>query len=251
MKTGYCEVMVNNLDEALRMLKNAVRQRKSVSIGLIGNCAELFPELAQRGVVPDLLTDYTPAEQPAGAQLQGLRDLEKLGTRVIHDAEALDYLRPLFDDGWRLSTWMALSGEPGDIARVDRLALEMFPGDERMQRWLAIAGKYVRFQGLPARVAWLKQRELNQLARAANDLVARGEIGAPILFGRRAAPTDLQPPSSGAAAAAALENGACWTWVASTSAKNGPPPLSGLSAQAIVADGTAHAADRLSLWPVP
>lgn len=116
VKTGYCEVMVNNLDEALRMLKNAVRQGKSASIGLIGNCAELFPELARRGVVPDLLTDYTPGSTGA-AQAQGKRDLERLGTRVIDSAKAHDLLLPLFDGGWQVTMWIALSGEPSDITR--------------------------------------------------------------------------------------------------------------------------------------
>jgi urocanate hydratase len=235
VKTGYCEVMVNNLDEALRMLKNAVRQRKSASIGLIGDCATVLGELAQRGVVPDLLAD----QQHPAAQLSGLGDLEKLGARIVNPATALDYLRPFFDHGWRLSTWIALSGEPADVARTDRLALELFPADERIQRWLAVAGKYVRFQGLPARVTWMQPHELGQLARAANDLVARGEISAPVLFGRRAAPADPQPPT---------ENGSCWTWTADARPGSVRPPLSGLSAQAAVADGTADADARLSSW---
>jgi urocanate hydratase len=256
VKAGYCEAMVNHLDEALRMLKNAARQRKSASVGLIGNCAELFPELARRGVVPDLLTDYTPANasfdgyiaaasQPPqdslAAHTQGLRDLEKLGTRVIDPTTARGYLRPLLADRWRLTTWLALSGEPADIARLDRLAMEMFPADQRVQRWLAIAGKYVRFQGLPARVAWLKQHDLGAFAHAANDLVARGELSAPALFGCRFPPAEAPGADPGAP-----ENGACWVWH-SPNAKPVSPNQS--SAQAIVADGSAEASERVSLWP--
>jgi urocanate hydratase len=250
VKGGYCEVLVTSLDEALRMLKNAVRQRKSASVGLLGNCAELFPELARRGVVPDLLTDYTPATPPFGgyilaasqsaqesaaAQLQGRRELEKLGTRVMDAVKAQEYLQPLLGEGWRLTTWLALSGERGDIARLDRLTLERFPRDERIQRWLAITSKYIRFQGLPARVSWLKRRDLGEFARAVNDLVARGEISAPVLLG-----------CHDTASAPISEHGACWTW--SSSAASAQTSLHAASAQAFVADGTADAAARLSRW---
>jgi hypothetical protein len=207
--------------------------------------------------VPDLLIDYTPASAPfdgyiaaaprspqdsLAAHTQGLRDMEKLGTRVIDSTTARGYLRPLLADGWRLTTWLALSGEPADIARLDRLALEMFPADQRVQHWLAIAGKYVRFQGLPARVVWLKQHDLGTFAHAANDLVARGELSAPALFGCRFPPAE----PSGADPASA-ENGACWVWC-SPVAKPVSPNQS--SAQAIVADGSADASERVSLWPV-
>ena len=244
VKTGYCEVMVNNLDEALRMLKNAVRQGKSVTIGLIGDCADVFPELARRGVVPDVLSDYTPAQGRAAAQGQAAGELKKLGTLLLDDSGGADSLGALFADGWRLATWLALSGEPADIARLDRLALEMFPGDERIQRWLPIAGKYVRFQGLPARVAWIKQRSLGRLAGAVNELVARGEISAPILFGCRLAPSAPGASDPGAAQA----NGSGWTWFAGDTSARWP---NAASAQAIVADGTPDAAERLSHWTVP
>lgn len=241
VKSGYCEVMVNNLDEALRMLKNAVRQRKSVSIGLIGNCAELFPELARRGVVPDLLTDY--ATDPRSAdQMQGIRDLEKLGTRVIDSGRGLECLRSFTDAGRQLTTWMALSGERDDIARVDRLALDMSSGEDHLRGWLAIARKYVRFQGLPARVAWFKRRALGPFGCGINDLVTRGEISAPILLGYHST-----APVMSAADAASLQNGACWAWVSGD--RTATRAASGLSAQAIVADGTTDAAERLALWP--
>ena len=270
VKTGYCEVMVNNLDEALRMLKNAVRQRKSASIGLLGNCADLLPELALRGVVPDLIADYTPVETPfegyipAGStpdeaaaarrantkrfrarvqesiaiQHAGMQNLQRLGTCAVTASDVTCILQPLLNDGWRLSTWLALSGEPADIARLDRLALEMFRNDERIQNWLPIAGKYVRFQGLPARVTWLKQRNLGEFARAVNALVARGEVGAPILLGCRLSPADLA-----ATDLASVENGACWVWRSPVAMPVSPNQS---SAQAMLADGTSDAGERLS-----
>jgi len=314
VKTGYCEVMVNSLDEALRILKNAVRQRAAVSIGLIGNCADVFPELARRGVVPDLLTDHTPAEAPFGGyiplglkpepiadvrhadagafrqrvlesiaiHLRGMRELERLGARVINGKDDItgrnemaegndvavavrqpdtgdthsflnsrDYLRPLLDEGRRLSTWLALSGEPGDIARTDRLAREMFPDDERLHRWVTLASKYVRFQGLPARVAWLRERELGRFGLALNDLVARGEINAPVLLGcgfsflesRRDAPS--QTAETLLKALPATESGACWVSIRGGA---GPGNLRRFTAQAIVADGTPDAGERIARW---
>jgi urocanate hydratase len=274
VKTGYCEVMVNSLDEALRMLKNAVRRRNSVSIGLLGNCADLFPQLALRGVVPDLVADYTPtrapfegyipaglapeaaavaarsdaehfrvrAQESVAIQHAGLRDLEKLGAHAVTPLGVSCILQLLLDDGRRLCTWLALSGEPADIARLDRLALEMFPDDERLRHWLPLAGKYVRFQGLPARVAWLRHGDLARFARAANDLVAEGEVSAPILFGcrlPRAEPTATRPVLA--------ENGACWVWHSPAVTPVSPEQS---SAQAAVADGTADGADRLALWQV-
>ena len=314
VKTGYCEVMVNHLDEALRILKNAVRQRAAVSAGLIGNCADVFPELARHGVVPDLLTDYTPAEAPfngyvplgftpdsaadarhadadafrqrvlesAGIHLRGMRELERLGARVItwRDDIALrinmaegrdvavaagqpsagdthsflnsrDYLRPLADEGRRLITCLALSGEPGDIARADRLALEAFSGDERVTRWIALASKYVRFQGLPARVAWLRDRELGTFGLALNDLVARGEIKGPILLGCRFALPESSrdaPIRDGKALLedmSSTESGACWVWFGGGA---GPGELRQVTAQAFVADGTGDAGERIARW---
>ena len=255
VKTGYCEVMVTSLDEALRMLKNAVRQHHSASVGLLGNCAELFPALARRGVVPDLLTDSTPAAPhlngyiPAGshsaaesaaAQLQGVRQLETLGTRVIDATRAHEYLKPLLEEGWRLTTWLPLSGVPAEIAQLDKLALQLFPGGQRLQRWLAPAANYVRFQGLPARVSWLKRQQFGTFAAAVNDVVARGELTAPVLLGWHDLASEPHAPGTGASLS---EKGACWTWSGNASAAAG---LHAISAQAFVADGTPDAGARLS-----
>jgi urocanate hydratase len=236
VKTGYCDVMVNSLDEALRILKNAVRKKEAASVGLVGNCAEVIPELAARGVVPDLLTDQTSAHDPVGgyvphgmpleaalelrrrdpgeyrrhamdsiaAHVRGMLDLMKLGS-VTFDygnnirtmafengvKDAYDfpgfvpaYIRPLFCEGRGPFRWAALSGEPSDIHRTDELVLKLFPEDEILNRWIRLAAKRVKFQGLPARICWLGYGERDKFGLAINDLVARGELKAPIVIGR-------------------------------------------------------------------
>jgi urocanate hydratase len=236
VKTGYCDVMVNDLDEALRILKNAVRKREAASVGLVGNCADVIPEMARRGVVPDLLTDQTSAHDPVGGYIprgltleqatelrqtdpkthrqrslesialhvEGMLALQKLGA-VTFDygnnirtfafeqgvKNAYDfpgfvpaYIRPLFCEGRGPFRWAALSGEPSDIHRTDRLVLEMFPHHESLTRWIKLAQKRVRFQGLPARICWLGYGERDKFGVALNDLVARGELKAPIAIGR-------------------------------------------------------------------
>ncbi|HEV3220451.1 MAG TPA: urocanate hydratase [Candidatus Acidoferrales bacterium] len=236
LRTGYCEVMVNDLDEALRILKNAVRKRESASVGLVGNCAEIIPELARRGVVPDLLTDQTSAHDPLNgyipiglsteqaaelrranpeeyqdrsldsiaAHVRGMLDLQELGAvtfdygnnirtfafeRGVTNAYDFpgfvpEYIRPLFCEGRGPFRWVALSGEASDIHRTDQLVLEMFPHDEVLTRWIRLAQKHVKFQGLPARICWLGYGERDKFGLALNDLVARGELKAPIVMGR-------------------------------------------------------------------
>jgi urocanate hydratase len=236
VKTGYCDVMVTSLDEALRILKNAVRKGEATSVGLVGNCADLIPEIARRGVVPDLLTDQTSAHDPIGGyvangmtlaaalelrktnsgeykkrslaaiaqHVQGMLDLQKLGA-VTFDygnnirtfayqqgvKNAYDfpgfvpaYIRPLFCEGKGPFRWAALSGEASDISRADQLVLEMFPGNEHLSRWIKLAQKRVKFQGLPSRICWLGYGERDKFGLALNDLVARGELKAPIVLGR-------------------------------------------------------------------
>jgi urocanate hydratase len=236
VKTGYCDVMVNDLDEALRILKNAVRKREATSVGLVGNCADLIPEMAKRGVVPDVLTDQTSAHDPIGgyvpngmtlaaalelrrsdpkeykkhsmtamaAHVEGMLALQKLGS-VTFDygnnirtfafeqgvKNAYDfpgfvpaYIRPLFCEGKGPFRWAALSGEASDIARTDQLVLEMFPQNAHLARWIKLAQKRVKFQGLPSRICWLGYGERDKFGLALNDLVARGELKAPIVIGR-------------------------------------------------------------------
>ncbi|HTG27938.1 MAG TPA: urocanate hydratase [Methylomirabilota bacterium] len=236
VKTGYCDVMVTNLDEALRILKNAVRKREAVSVGLVGNCADIIPELARRGVVPDVLTDQTSAHDPLNGyvpngmsldaaielrkknpdeykkrsmaamaeHVKGMLDLQNLGAvtfdygnniRTFAYEQGLKnaydfpgfvpaYIRPLFCEGKGPFRWAALSGEASDIARTDQLVLEMFPHDEHLSRWIKLAQKRVRFQGLPARICWLGYGERDKFGLALNGLVARGELKAPIVIGR-------------------------------------------------------------------
>jgi len=236
VKAGYCDVMVNNLDEALRILKNAVRTREASSVGLVGNCADVIPELAQRGIVPDLLTDQTSAHDPIGGYIpQGLdveqaaelrkRDSDTYRKRALESiakhvegmlalrklgAVAFDYgnnirtfayeqgvknaydfpgfvpafIRPLFCEGRGPFRWAALSGEASDIYRTDKLVTEMFPHDDILCRWIALAQKRVRFQGLPARICWLGYGEREKFGLALNELVARGELRAPVVIGR-------------------------------------------------------------------
>ncbi|HWZ96448.1 MAG TPA: urocanate hydratase [Candidatus Dormibacteraeota bacterium] len=236
LKTGYCDVMVTSLDEALRILKNAVRKGEATSVGLVGNCADVIPELGKRGVVPDLLTDQTSAHDPIGGyvpngmpleaalelrkkdsaeykkrsmaamaeHVRGMLALQKLGA-VTFDygnnirtfafqegvADAYNfpgfvpaYIRPLFCEGKGPFRWAALSGEASDIARTDKLVLEMFPEHEHLRRWISLAQKRVRFQGLPSRICWLGYGERDKFGLALNDLVAKGELKAPVVIGR-------------------------------------------------------------------
>jgi len=236
LKTGYCDVMVTDLDEALRILKNAVRKKEAVSVGLVGNCADIIPELARRGVVPDLLTDQTSAHDPLNGyvpngmtleqalelrrknpdeyrkrsmeaiatHVRGMLDLQKLGAvtfdygnniramafeQGVKDAFNFPgfvpaYIRPLFCEGRGPFRWAALSGEASDIHRTDELVLQLFPHDEILNRWIRLAQKRVKFQGLPARICWLGYGERDKFGLALNDLVARGELRAPIVIGR-------------------------------------------------------------------
>lgn len=233
IRGGYCDYCVNTLDEALRILKNAVRQRQPVSVGLVGNCAAIIPELASRGVVPDILTDQTSAhdllngyvpsglnaEQSAklrrenqgkylsqarisiGRHFSGIRALQELGSVVFEFGNGIravarecgvenafvfpdfvDYLQPLLSVGAVPVRWIALSGEPGDIRQIDDLALELFPDDPVVARWIPLAQKYVKVQGLPARVCWLKPKARIVLAGHVNKLVAGGKLKAPVII---------------------------------------------------------------------
>lgn len=236
VKTGYCDVMVNDLDEALRILKNAVRKREATSVGLVANCADVIPALAHRGVVPDLLTDQTSAHDPVGgyiprdltaeqaaelrksdpvtyrkrsldsigAHVEGMLALQKLGSVTFDYGNNIRtfafeqgvknaynfpgfvpaYIRPLFCEGRGPFRWAALSGEASDIHRTDQLVLEMFPDNPILSRWINLAQKRVRFQGLPARICWLGYGERDKFGLALNEMVARGELKAPIVIGR-------------------------------------------------------------------
>jgi urocanate hydratase len=236
LKTGYCDFMVNTLDEALRILKNAVRKKENVSVGLVGNCADIIPELAERGVVPDILTDQTSAHDPLNGyvpngmtlqqalelrrddpktyqersldsiwqHVEGMLRLQKMGAvtfdygnnirtfafqRGVKNAYDFpgfvpEYIRPLFCEGRGPFRWVALSGEPSDIHVTDDLVLELFPHNRILRRWIDLARKRIKFQGLPARICWLGYGERAQFGLAMNDLVKKGKLKAPIVMGR-------------------------------------------------------------------
>ncbi|HLV85750.1 MAG TPA: urocanate hydratase [Candidatus Sulfotelmatobacter sp.] len=236
LKTGYCDFMVTTLDEALRILKNAVRKKENVSVGLVGNCADIIPELAERGVVPDILTDQTSAHDPLNGyvphgmtfeqalalrksdphayqeksldsmarHVEGMLRLQKMGSitfdygnnirtfafqRGVKNAYDFPgfvpaYIRPLFCEGRGPFRWVALSGEPSDIHVTDDLVLELFPDNRILRRWIDLARKRIKFQGLPARICWLGYGERAQFGLAMNDLVKKGKIKAPIVIGR-------------------------------------------------------------------
>src|SRR6266571_6057047 len=236
LKSGYCDFMVTSLDEALRILKNAIRKKENVSVGLVGNCADIIPELAARGVVPDILTDQTSAHDPlngyvpnsmtlsealelrerdpSGYQersldaiaqhVEGMLRLQKMGAvtfdygnnirtfafqRGVKDAYDFpgfvpEYIRPLFCEGRGPFRWVALSGEPSDIAVTDDLVLELFPDNRILRRWIDLARKRIKFQGLPARICWLGYGERAQFGLAMNELVKKGKLKAPIVMGR-------------------------------------------------------------------
>jgi urocanate hydratase len=236
LKSGYCDFMVNSLDEALRILKNAVRKKEAVSVGLVGNCADVIPELAARGVLPDILTDQTSAHDPLNGYIpqglsleqaaelrkddpksymersldsiarhvEGMLALQKMGAvtfdygnnirtmafqRGVKNAYDFpgfvpEYIRPLFCEGRGPFRWVALSGEPSDIAITDQLVLDLFPENRTLSRWIELARKRIKFQGLPARICWLGYGERAQFGLAMNELVKKGKLKAPIVIGR-------------------------------------------------------------------
>jgi len=236
LKTGYCDFLVTTLDEALRILKNAVRKKENISVGLVGNCADIIPELAERGVVPDILTDQTSAHDPLNGyvpngmtleaalelrqrdphayqersldamakHVEGMLRLQKMGSvtfdygnnirtfafqRGVKNAYDFPgfvpaYIRPLFCEGRGPFRWAALSGEASDIAITDDLVLELFSENRSLRRWIELARKRIKFQGLPARICWLGYGERARFGLAINDLVKKGTIKAPIVMGR-------------------------------------------------------------------
>ncbi len=236
LKAGYCDFMDNSLDEALRILKNSVRKKEAVSVGLVGNCADVIPELAARGVLPDILTDQTSAHDPLNGYIpqglsleqatemraddpksymersldsiarhvEGMLALQKMGAvtfdygnnirtmafqRGVKNAYDFpgfvpEYIRPLFCEGRGPFRWVALSGEPSDIAITDQLVLDLFPENRILSRWIELARKRIKFQGLPARICWLGYGERAQFGLAINELVKKGKLKAPIVIGR-------------------------------------------------------------------
>ncbi len=236
LETGYCDKMTHSLDEAMVWIREAQAAKRGLSVGLVGNAAEVLPLMVQRGIIPDVVTDQTSAHDmlngyvPHGmslaaavalrtsdpqeyvkrstasavAHVKAMRDMQDAGAiafdygnnirTVALDAGLTDafkipgfvpeYIRPLFCEGKGPFRWAALSGDPKDIARTDELVLEMFPHDEHLKRWITMARERIHFQGLPARICWLGQGDRAKFGVALNDLVAKGELSAPIAIGR-------------------------------------------------------------------
>ena len=234
--TRYCDQVTDSLDEALQLCESARREGRALSVGLVGNCAEVLPEIVRRGGVVDVVTDQTSAHDPLNGyiplgytleQAAALRqrdpqaytrlsteamavhvhamlDLQRSGAiafdygnnirRFAADAGCTDafnipgfvpeYIRPLFCEGSGPFRWVALSGDPRDIDRTDRLALELFPHNEILQRWMRLSRNRFAYQGLPARICWLGYGERAQMGEAMNDLVRKGELSAPVAIGR-------------------------------------------------------------------
>lgn len=236
LKTGYLDIMSENLDEALDLVLKAKKENKALSVGLLGNAAEVLPEILKRGIIPDVLTDQTSAhdtlngyvphgipyeealklrktdpdkyiqmaKQSIVVHLQAMLEFQKKGA-VTFDygnnirGEAFangvknafdipgfvpEYIRPLFCDGKGPFRWAALSGDPQDIYVTDEAVINTFPENKSLVRWIRLAQKHVKFQGLPARICWLGYGERAKMGLLFNKLVREGKVKAPIVIGR-------------------------------------------------------------------
>ena len=236
LRTGYLDVAAKDLDEALVVIDRSCRDRKPVSVGVLGNAADVFPELIRRGVRPDVVTDQTSAHDPINGYLpkgwtlgewQAKREsdpkmVEKAAKRSMVDhvramlafhkmgvptldygnnirqmakdeglADAFDfpgfvpaYIRPLFCRGVGPFRWAALSGNPQDIFKTDAKVKELLLNDHHLHNWLDMARQHIKFQGLPARICWVGLGDRHRIGLAFNEMVARGELDAPIVIGR-------------------------------------------------------------------
>jgi len=320
LATGYLDHKANTIEEAMAILDRAKAEGKAVSVGLLGNAADLLPDMYRRGIRPDLLTDQTSAHDPVNgylpagwtldqwfegrerdpesvakaakasmaAHVRAMLDFQAAGVptvdygnnirQVAKDegvANAFDfpgfvpaYIRPLFCRGIGPFRWAALSGDPEDIYRTDAKVKELLPDNAHLHRWLDMARERIHFQGLPARICWVGLGERHRLGLAFNEMVANGELKAPVVIGRDhldagsvASPnreTEAMRDSSDAVSDwpllnALLNTASGATWV---SLHHGGGVGMGFSQHAgmvIVADGTPEAAKRLErvLWNDP
>ena len=320
LRTGYVDVQAKDLDEALTIMEKSRADKKAVSVALLGNAAEVLPELVRRGVRPDAVTDQTSAHDPVNGYLpigwtlseweerrasdpaavakaakqsmavhvRAMLDFHRTGIATVDygnnirqmakeegvaDAFAFPgfvpaYIRPLFCRGVGPFRWCALSGDPEDIARTDAKVKELMPNDQHLHNWLDMAAKRIKFQGLPARICWVGLGDRHRLGLAFNDMVASGELKAPIVIGRDhldsgsvASPnreTEAMRDGSDAVSDwpllnALLNTASGATWV---SLHHGGGVGMGFSQHAgivIVADGTPEAGRRIGrvLWNDP
>ncbi|MGG3806739.1 urocanate hydratase [Geobacillus thermodenitrificans] len=236
LDTKYLDTMTDSLDIALQMAKQAKEEKKALSIGLVGNAAEVLPQLVDIGFIPDVLTDQTSAHDPLNGYIPARLTLEEAAELRVRDpkqyvarakqsiaehvramlvmqkqgAVTFDYgnnirqvakdegvedafsfpgfvpayIRPLFCEGKGPFRWVALSGDPEDIYKTDEVILREFSDNERLCHWIRMAQKQIKFQGLPARICWLGYGERAKFGKIINDMVARGELKAPIVIGR-------------------------------------------------------------------
>jgi urocanate hydratase len=236
LRTRYLDRQAANLDEALAIIEQAGRDRKPVSVGLLGNAADIFPELVRRGVRPDAVTDQTSAHDPVNGYLpkgwttaewearretdpkavataarasmathvRAMLDFHRMGIPVVDYGnnirqmafeegvkDAFDfpgfvpaYIRPLFCRGVGPFRWAALSGDPEDIYRTDAKVKELLPDNAPLHHWLDMARERIAFQGLPARICWVGLGDRHRLGLAFNEMVASGELKAPVVIGR-------------------------------------------------------------------
>ncbi|WP_257539848.1 urocanate hydratase [Sphingobium sp. CFD-1] len=320
LRTGYLDVAASTIEEAMAIIGKSCADRKPVSVGLLGNAAEILPELYRRGIRPDLLTDQTSAHDPVNGYLpigwtvaQWIERREREPAAVAKAAKAsmavhvramLDfqaagvpttdygnnirqmakdegvenafdfpgfvpaYIRPLFCRGIGPFRWAALSGDPEDIYRTDARVKELLPDNTHLHNWLDMAREKIRFQGLPARICWVGLGDRHRLGLAFNEMVAKGELKAPVVIGRDhldsgsvASPnreTEAMKDGSDAVSDwpllnALLNTASGATWVSVHHGGGVGMGFSQHSGMVIVADGTAKTAERLErvLWNDP
>ncbi|MGQ9856952.1 MAG: urocanate hydratase [Fervidobacterium sp.] len=236
LNTGYLDTWTDNLDEAIRMAREAMKEGRPLSIGLLANAADVHPELVRRGIIPDVVTDQTAAHDPLNGYIpagisfdealklrkenpqkylemvydsvvkhvNAILEMKKQGAKVfeygnnirrlaqdhgVKDAFDIpgympEYIRDLFCEGKGPFRWAALSGNPEDIYKTDRKVIELFGEDEHLRKWIEMAQKKVKWQGLPARICWLGQGQRAEMGLAMNEMVRKGELEAPIVIGR-------------------------------------------------------------------
>ncbi len=320
LRTGYLDVAAENIDEALAIIEKSCAEKKPVSVGLLGNAADVLPELFRRGVRPDLLTDQTSAHDPINGYLprgwtleqwaearerapksveeaskksmathvRAMLDFQQAGVPTVDYGNnirqmaleegvgnAFDfpgfvpaYIRPLFCRGIGPFRWAALSGDPEDIYKTDAKVKELMPGNTHLHNWLDMAREKIKFQGLPARICWVGLGDRHRLGLAFNEMVANGELKAPVVIGRDhldsgsvASPnreTEAMRDGSDAVSDwpllnALLNTASGATWVSLHHGGGVGMGFSQHSGMVIVADGTPEAAKRLErvLWNDP
>ena len=320
LRTRYLDEKADSVDEALKIIEAAHAKGKAVSVGVLGNAAEIFPDMVRRGIRPDVVTDQTSAHDPLNGYLpagwtleeweerrerdpagtieaakksmaehvSAMLDFQRMGVPTLDYGNnirqmakdmgvdnAFDfpgfvpaYIRPLFCRGIGPFRWAALSGDPEDIYRTDQRVKELLPDDKHLHNWLDMARERIQFQGLPARICWVGLGDRHRLGLAFNEMVAKGELKAPVVIGRDhldsgsvASPnreTEAMKDGSDAVSDwpllnALLNTAGGATWVSLHHGGGVGMGYSQHSGVVIVADGTPEAAKRLErvLWNDP